>query len=153
MDPEQQLKKAFAAAWLRNPKNPYAAALTLTKGDTFLAMSMSKQWIFDDEVEQFKQQLIDEKGEEAFLPTRCELIREVVDRAYDTNCNDEFHKLIRLVADMRGFIEKPGVTINNNHQTNNRIMVVPMGQLNDNGTVNADSWERTAISQQQSLMK
>jgi hypothetical protein len=153
MTPEQQLKLAFAEAWLRNPRNAYAAALTITKKDTFAAMQIADKWVWDDDVAKFKAELIDEYGEEHFLPTKCEMIRDVLDRAETAYLDDSYVKLMKLAADMRGFIEKPGLTINNNTQTNNRVMIVPVGKLNDDGTVDAQDWERKAIEQQQALIQ
>lgn len=150
MTDEQKLKLKFAEAWLRNPNNAYAAALFVTKNDSFAAIKICDAWIFDDEVDRMKRQLIEEHGEEHFLPTKCEMIRDVYDRAQACYVDDSYVKLMKLAADMRGFIEKPGVTINNT-QTNNRVMVIPVGRLNDNGTVDADHWEQTAIGQQQAL--
>lgn len=151
MTPEQQLKMAFAEAWLRNPRNAYAAALTLTGKDTFAAMQIADKWVLDAEVKHFKEQLIDEHGEEHFLPSKSEMIRDVLYRAESSPVDDSYVKLMKLAADMRGFIEKPGLTINNNTQTNNRVMVVPVGRLNDDGTIDSHEWEQRAVEQQHVL--
>lgn len=150
MTDEQLLKLKFADAWLRNPNNAYAAALRVTKNDPFLATQICSDWLFDDEVEAFKKALIEEHGEEHFLPTKSELLHDIYDRARSCFVDDSYAKLMKLAAEMRGMIEKPGLTINNN-TTNNRVMLIPMGKLNDNGTVDSDHWEQTAIEQQSGL--
>lgn len=152
MTKQQQLKKAFAYEWLKEPKNAYAAALAVTGRDTFAAMQIVDNWCYDTEVVQFKNDLISEYGEEHFLPSKFEMCRDVIDKARETMCPDSFAKLYKLAADMRGFIEKPGVTINTS-VTNNKVMVVPVGRLNDNGTVNEDVWEQQAVAQQQATIE
>lgn len=147
MTPEQQLKKAFAYEWLKQPSEAYAAALVITQRDTFAAMQIVNKWCYDSDVLQFKEQLIDEHGEEHFLPTKFEAVRDLIDRARNNPFAD-FERSYKLVAELMGWIEKPGITINNS-TTNNKVMVVPVGRLNDNGTVNEDVWESNAISQQQ----
>lgn len=147
MTPEQQLKKQFAYEWLKEPSNAYAAALKITQRDTFAAMQIVNNWCYDPEVVEFKRQLNEEHGEEHFLPSKFQAARDLIDRARNNPFAD-FEKSYKLVAEMLGWIEKPGITINNS-TTNNKVMVVPVGRLNDNGTVNEDAWESKAIHQQQ----
>ena len=110
-------------------------------------MQIVNNWSHDPEVVQFKRELVEEHGEEHFLPSKFQLVRDIIDRAR-TNPFADFEKSYKLVADMMGWIEKPGITINNS-TTNNKVMVVPVGRLNDNGTVDENVWEKNAISQQQ----
>lgn len=152
MTNEQKLKRAFAEAWLRNPNNMYAGAMELTRNDPFMATRLCDQFLFDEEVKAYKRELIDEHGEEHFLPTKTDMLHQIMDRAIGAT-EEGFVKMMKLAADMRGFIEKPGVTINNNSLTNNRVMVVPVGRLNDDGTVDANQWEQSAIEQQQALIE
>ena len=147
MTDEQQAKRMFAYEWLKDPRNSYAAALKVTQRDIFAAMQIVNNWCHDPEVIQFKLDLVQEHGEEHFLPSKLEMVRDVIDRARDTLCPDAFGKLYKLAADMRGFIEKPGVTINNN-TSNNKVMVMPVGRLNRDGSVNEEVWEQAAIEQQ-----
>lgn len=151
MTNEQQLKKAFAYEWLKEPSNAYAAALVVTQRDTFAAMQIVNNWCYDTEVIEFKRQLNEEHGEEHFLPSKFQMVRDLIDRAR-TNPFADFEKSYKLAADILGFIEKPGVTINNG-VTNNKVMVVPVGRLNENGTINEDVWESNAISQQQATIE
>lgn len=149
MTAEQAIKLQFAEAWLRQPDNAYAAALTIVE-DRFQAFRMAEILVKDPEVKEIKKQLIEEYGEEHFLPTKSDMVRQIFQRAQFAT-EDGFVKMFTLIANMRGFIEKQApVTINNN-QTNNRIMLVPMANLNDNGTVDANHWEKLAVSQQAAL--
>ncbi|WP_292414149.1 hypothetical protein [Methylophaga sp.] len=58
---------------------------------------------------------------------------------------EDYAKLGKLYADVRGFIEKPQTTINNNNNvTNNRVMVV-----RENGS--DEDWEAKLRKQQDNL--
>ena len=109
-------------------------------------MQIVNNWCYDPEVIEFKEQLNQEYGEEHFLPSKFQMVRDLIDRARNNPFAD-FEKSYKLAADILGFIQKPGVTVNTSI-TNNKVMVVPVGRLNDNGTVNEDDWESKAISQQ-----
>ena len=88
---------------------------------------------------------------DSYLPTREESLHEIYDRASKSYSDDSFMKLHRLAADMRGQIEKPGITVNNT-TTVNKVMVIPVGKLTEQGTVDADDWSNRAISQQETLI-
>jgi len=151
MTQEQQIKLAFAYEWLKQPTNAYAAALIITQRDTFAAMKMMDAWSHDPEVIQFKKDLIEQHGEDHFLPTKAEMCRDLIEQAR-TDPFADMPKNYKLVAEMRGFIEKAGITINNSSTTNNKVMVVP-AQLNANGTVDEDAWENKAIAQQAKIVE
>lgn len=152
MNDQQKLKLAFADAWLRNPRDAYKAALEITRNDCAASLHIVDKWVWDKEVLDFKKSLIEEFGEEHFLPSKASMVVDILHRAEGAVADDSYVKLMKLAADMRGYIEKPGITVNNNSQTNNRVMIVPVGHLNDDGTVNADDWENKAIEQQQGLV-
>ena len=152
MTDEQLIKKAFAYEWLKDPKNAYKAALSVTQNDTFSAMQMVTKWSHDPEVIQFKKDLMLEYGEEHFMPSRYELVHDVLENARRDPFAD-VPKSYKLIADMLGYIEKPGITINNTSTTNNKVMVIPATQLNDNGTTNLDAWQQNAISQQDEIVQ
>lgn len=148
----QRLKLAFAEAWLFEPRNAFGAALKITKGNSQAALAISSNWIHDDEVLAMKAALIVERGEEAFLPSKAEMVHEVIHRARETTYNDEFAKLMKLAADMRGFIEKPGVTVNNNTSvTTNKIMAIPMFVNAQGQKLTDDEWENSLIEQQSQI--
>ena len=63
---EQQAKKLFAEAWLKNPNDPYKAAMSCTDNNAPLAMEILNDWVYDSEVSAYKRQLLAERGHEAF---------------------------------------------------------------------------------------
>lgn len=150
MTDEQRLKLQFAEEWLRNPSNVFAAALAATRNNPQLALQIADAWTFDDEVLAMKKQLVKENGEEAFLPSPTSMVHDILDRARDCFDNDHYVKLVRLAADIRGMIQKPGVTINNS-VTTNKVMVIPVRVGNDGNTIDSHEWERQLIQQQTGL--
>ncbi len=150
-DPIYEFKRKFADLWLRNPSHPYECMLELIPEDHVQATIALRHLIHDPEVRQIKEALLEEHGEEHFLPTKAKMIRTLLDASRNAS-EDGFVKMMKLAAEMRGFIDKTGVTINNTtHLTNNRVMVVPAIAHTDNGTIDADKWEQQAIEQQVTL--
>lgn len=142
-------KRKFAELWLRNPSQPFECVLELIPDDRIKAISVMGVLTIDPEVKQIKEQLIEEYGEEHFLPSKAQMVRKVLDRS-DMATEDGFVKMMRLAAEMRGFIDKTGVTINNN-VTSNRVMVIPSISKTDDGLIDASEWQRQAIDQQSTL--
>lgn len=151
MTDEQELKLQFAEAWLRNPSNAFLAAKLIAGEDPHMAMQMANAWVRDPEVAEMKKQLIAEYGEESFLPSKASMIHDILDRARNCPHNDDYVKLMRLMSDMRGWIEKPGLTVNNN-VTTNKVMVVPIRVGTDGATIDSHEWEKQLIEQQTSLI-
>lgn len=147
---DQKIKQAFAYEWLKEPKEPFKAAMKLTKGNSSAAIQLTDALVHDDEVAAFKKELIEQYGEAHFLPSKFEMVRDCIDRGKAAICDDSFQKIYKLAADMMGFVEKPGVTINNN-MTSNKVMLIPAPQLNGNGSINQDDWQQRAIEQQQKI--
>lgn len=147
---EEELKYQFAEEWLRNPDNPFQAALNITNGNGQLSLKIADSWIRDPEVKAMKKQLIAKYGEDHFLPSQTSMLFDILNRARNCPMDEDYVKLMRLAADIRGMIQKPGVTINNN-VTTNKVMVVPIRVGNDGQTVDSHEWERQLISQQQTL--
>ena len=139
---EQELKKKFAYELLRNPSNPFAAANELAVSMEQRAHIVAK-WTLDPIVQGYKDELLDEHGPRHFLPSREEAARLVWDRAQSSK-PDDFVKLMKLYGDYMGFIEKPGVTVNNTTNVQHNVMHVPMA-------ASEDEWEARAIAQQESL--
>lgn len=148
---ETEIKTKFAEAWLRSPDNAYAAALKVCKGDSLLALRMSQAWVNDLEVDQIKEELVARHGEDYFLPSRASMIHDILGRAKVCGFDDDYVKLMRLAADMRGFVEKPGVTITNN-VTTNKVMVVPMRVGSNGQSIDSYEWERQLVEQQNTLI-
>lgn len=148
---EQALKKAFAYEWLKRPHNPFLAALECTFNEMSVALEIASKWIYDIEVREYKKLLVQEHGEEHFLPSKTSLLHDIYHRANGCEYNDDYVKMMRLAADMRGHIEKSNnVVVNNNSVTVNKVMQVPVLMTNGQ-TANIDAWEAALISQQERL--
>lgn len=143
---ELEQKAAFAVQLLKNPNDPFRAALVVVPNDTRFALHIATYWVNDPEVLSFKDDLLKEDGEQAFLPDKAALLRAVWDRAHKPGVDDtDFARLAKLYAEVRGFVEKPGVNINTHTNIDNRVMVVT-----NMGTV--DEWETKLINQQRNLV-
>lgn len=150
---EQELKRKFAERCLFNPNNKFVAALECTNGNQQLAMKMLETWLYDPEVKQYEVELLAERGEDAFLPTKAQLVNRLMGRLENPGCDDEsFVKMMRLTADMLGMIEKPGVTVNNNITTN-KVMNIPVFMTSNGKPASMDEWEQQLIEQQQTLIE
>ncbi len=150
LTPDQTAKKLFAEAWLKHPDDPYKAALACSFNDHQIAQNIFQTWTSDREVEDFKRQLLAERGHESFLPSKEQMLEDIMTRAKHCADNDQYAKLMKLAADMRGMIEKPGVTINN-HQTVNKVMNIPMFMNKDDEPFTDAQWETKALTQQEKL--
>lgn len=152
---EHELKVAFADAWLRYPSDPFKAALNIAKGDTLTALTILDRYQRDPEIYDIKAMLIDEFGEEEFLPTKEQMIRGVLDRAERAVEDSDYCRLMSLAFDARGMTSKSGggntnVVINN--ATDNRTMHIPV-MINNNGSeVTDEEWQDALMKQQRSLV-
>lgn len=141
-------KEAFAAALLRSPDNPFKAALTVFGMDTGAALRAANEWIHDIYVISRCAELLEQFGEELFLPNKTALARRVFELAENpaTDKKDKI-KAYELYANIRGFIEKQTAIANvTNNVTHNRVMM-----YKDHGT--DDDWERKAVQQQGKLIE
>lgn len=150
---EQELKSAFAAELLKTPNDPFKAALAVFGADTGRALRAAHEWAKDPEVMAEQARLKGELGEMAFLPDKSELARVIWERMQGTTyangstiptTAEEFAKLAKLYAEVRGYIEKPTTNINNNVITANKVMVVK-----DHG--DNDTWAKRLREQQKGL--
>lgn len=143
---EDQAKVRYAALLLKHPNDYFAAALELYPGDTSKALLIMRDWPTDPIVIDAKFAKLEDVGELAMLPDKAMLARKVWDLLDRTEMEpEEFVKVAKLYAEIRGYIEKPGLTVNNNTQVNNRVMVIK-----DLGT--DAEWESTAAAQQRNLL-
>ena len=142
METENERKTAFAIELLKSPDNPLKAALVI-EPNTGEALRMVHFWSNDEFVLSEKARLLKECGAKSFLPTKEEFAKAVYNLAEVAGFVDDKLKAFRLYGDIMGFIEKPGVNINNNVVTN-RVMVV-----NSNGS--NDEWEQKLLKQQKAL--
>lgn len=140
---DADLKKEFAAAMLRWPDDPMRAATFVVGADTQRAVQISMRWPRDADVIAHRKHLLEEYGAEAFTITKAELIGKLVDIADTARDSKDKVAALAKVAEIRGFIEKPGTKIEVNNVAP-RVMVV-----RDNGT--DDEWEKKLAAQQEAL--
>lgn len=142
------LKDLFALALLRQPDNPFQAAVKIFGTDTARALDISHRWPNDQYVLSKQAELLAEFGEEAFLPNKHDLARKLYELADTLTDGKEKIAALRLYADVRGYIEKQTAIANvtNNTVVQNRVMV-----MKDHGT--DDEWEAKAAKQQGLLIE
>lgn len=104
---EQEDKKAFAIAWLKQ-SDPFKAAVSVF-GPTQAGkcLKIADEWPNDPFVIQYYNELLEEKGEEAFLPTKAAVARKVMETAEGFIHVDNKLKAFRLYAEIMGYITKP----------------------------------------------
>ena len=149
MDVEEQ-KTAFAMALLKNPDNPFQAALSIlpdTPSAVGFALQIAQLWVNDKFVAEEKLRLIEELGSATFLPTKVDQCRDIWKMATNEKLDEEVRlKAHRLYAEIMGNIEKPTVNNNiNNGIVNNGVMIVPV-------STSMDEWEKAASAQQRELI-
>lgn len=142
---DEELKAEYARLLLKH-SDPFKAALQLFPDNTSRALRVANEWPNDPEVMAAQADLLDEDGELSYLPTKADFARNLWDKMQeDRIAPEDYAKLGKLYADVRGFIEKPQTTINNNNNvTNNRVMVV-----RENGS--DEDWEAKLRKQQEGL--
>jgi|TARA_R110000803_G_scaffold89443_3_gene156679 uncharacterized protein YeeX (DUF496 family) len=139
---EAELKTRFADALLRDPNNPFAAAQSIGVEQSRI-MEIATTWPIDDEVLKAKNELLEKHGAREFLPSREEAARLIWDKAQNSQKAEDVAKLMKIYGDYMGFIEKPGLTVNNT-QNVLHVMRVPMPD-------SVDDWEAKAISHQSNI--
>lgn len=149
---EQEEKAAFAALLLKMPNDPFKAALELVS-DTTRALRIAMEWPKDPIVKAETERLTEGEGALSFLPGKGELLRDIWDRmqgqvgAAGTIIKptpDDYAKLAKLYAEVRGFIEKP--------QSGPAVQVIiPRAiEVPTHGT--DEQWESAAATQQRELL-
>jgi hypothetical protein len=120
-------KERFAELMLRE-NEPFKVALILYPDDTGRALEVASMWPRDPVVIELQKSLTDAEGEITFLPTKADAARLAWNMARDeARFTEDRLKALKLYAEIRGFIEKPQVSVQNNVQNNNvqhNVMVV-----------------------------
>lgn len=140
---EDEYKKLFALHWLETDDCFEAMRRC---GRTF-EFNLQNKWINDPVVLKEKQRLLDDAGTElAFLPTKAKAARRAWELANDTAIEPKDQlAALRLFNETLGYIEKPGMNINNNVSVSgNKVMVIK-----DHG--GTDDWERGLRENQEKL--
>jgi hypothetical protein len=138
-------KQLYAHALLKHPDDPYKAALMVVGGDLARGLVMSREWPQDPEVIEYRAMALADKGEDAFLPSKADVVRAIWDKAEKCRDPDVAFKGYKMVADIMGYVEKPGTTINNNTLVDQRKVMV----VTDHGT--DEEWEAKLLKQQAAL--
>lgn len=142
---DEENKTAFAVEFLKSPDDAFKAALQVFPHDTGQALRAAHTWPKDPFVVAETERLSGELGDDAFLPGKAELCRNIWARMQkDFVSSEDFVKLAKLYAEVRSFIEKPNTNVNVAVVTN-KVMVVK-----DLGT--NDEWEMKAERQQRELL-
>ena len=106
---------------------------------------ISRNWVNDPIVLKTQKYLLEEHGEDHFLPTKQDAARAILDKAEQCHHPDDYAKVMRLYCDVRGFVEKAGITIQNNTQINRPVMLMPPLQSDE-------EWEKGLVAQQRKLI-
>jgi hypothetical protein len=144
---ENDQKKAFAIALLSDPKDPFACAQSVFGDNVGRALEIQNIWPKDLKVKEYQAEYIKANGAEVGLPTKENYAQDVYNLAKDKGIDDEVRlKFYKLYGDIRGFIEKPGMTVNTNTNIDNRKVIV----VKDHGT--DEEWETKLRAQQKKLV-
>jgi len=147
---ESEEKAAFAALLLKEP-DPFKAALQLYPENTARALRIATEFPKDAEFKAILAHMESQIDPMDCLPTKADLARVVWNKMTGKAENgnaiyvsvDDFAKLGKLYAEIRGFIEKPGPVINNN----NNVIVPRAIEVPNHGT--NEEWEQAAQRQQE----
>ena len=140
---EADLKIRFADALLRDPNNAFAAAQSIGIEQSRI-MEIATTWPNDADVLKAQKQLVEKHGAREFLPSREEAARLLWEKAQNAQKAEDVAKLMKIYGDYMGFIEKPGLTVNNNTQNVLHVMRVPMPD-------SAEEWEAKSIEHQSNI--
>lgn len=147
---EQKQKQQFAVSLLKCPvrdkNSAFMLACEIFGDDTSRALQVASTWPTDPEVLGYMESAIEEQGDMHFLPTKADLAR----LAWTVAIDDRIHvedklKAMRLYGDIRGFIEKQAINVNNSI-VNNKVMLVK-----DHGS--SFDWEHAVVAQQARLIE
>lgn len=137
------LKKLFAAAWLRQPDNPYAAAREVEQHPG-LAVWISQNWLEDETVLAEKTRLLAVMGPLVSVPTKEQFAAEV----YAKKCKDDATQLryYEFFAKLMGYVDDKsgngGVNVNILNQQ--KFMAVPAFS-------SEEEWQRIATTHSKEL--
>jgi hypothetical protein len=145
-DPDESLRKKFAAACMRFPDNAYQAACVISPTNFGIAAWIMHNWMGDPVVEREMLRLKAEDDSDGlnFLPGKAQAAKAIWDKAQSCNDPETFGKLMKLYAEYRGFIEKPGASSVVVNVPQPRVMIVK-----DHGT--DEEWAAKVAEQQARL--
>lgn len=138
------LKKLFAAAWLRQPENPFAAAREVEPDHPGRQVYISREWLEDPVVLAERDRLVALLGPIARVPTKEDLALEI----YRRKCKNDSEQLAyyKFFAELMGYTDpKTAGGININNMVGVRVMPVPVAASDE-------EWERVAMRHSQQLL-
>lgn len=150
---EPEEKAAFAALLLTE-RDPFKAALTLFPSNINRALRVATEWTHDPVVRAEQARIKESGGAMSLLPDKAALAADIWDKMQGPiqpngtrmpPSPDDYTKLAKLYADVRGFIEKSAPIINNNN-----VIVPKVIEVHNHGT--DEDWEVAAERQQQELL-
>lgn len=125
---QEALKRAFAAAYLKNQKDPYIAAKKVFPGQQNLnrITTVAFYWPNDKDVLQYMEEIVAEFGSAAYLPSKEEVIRKILDLAEQQHTPvKEKLAAFKLAAEMSGHItNKVQVSAPNNDPLTNLLQEI-----------------------------
>jgi len=140
---DDDVKQRFAALYVRSHNAANAAMQVISDPGTALraAQTLPNDPFVLEEIARLKE----ENGEEAFLPSKAESLREILRRAEAVPDGDTegYERLMKLYFSGRGFIEKPGTNVNVD------VKVASVMVVRDHGS--DEEWESRTAEQQREL--
>ena len=139
------LKKLFAAAWLRMPDNPFAAAREV-EDHTGRSIYIGQRWVNDEIVLAEKARLQAVLGPISKVPTKEQFAAEVYLQAKECKTQGDKLAYLKFFADVIGYVERAGngSNINVNVAMGAKIMAVPIAASDE-------QWETAARKHQDML--
>lgn len=141
-DFDEAVKFRFAEAFLRTGNASTAGIEVLP--EMGLALKAAKYLPHDAVVLAEIARLKEEVGEEGFLPGKAQIAREIYDRAKVCLDPEGYERLMKLYANIRDFIPKPGMNVNVDARTQNVMVIKDLGS--------DEEWASKAARQQQGLI-
>ena len=143
MQTEEDYKRAFAAALLKL-RDPIQAAMAVSGGDTRWSASVAVLWANDQEVKRFQDEIIEEFGENEFVPSSIDVKLKLWEIANSKAPATDRIKALEELGKMSGYYPdksaKTAVVVNIPN-----VMRVPL-QIND-----PQQWGDVATNQQKRL--
>ena len=138
------LAKAFARAYVDEGSNALKACMQLWPREPQKALRMSAKLMSNDMVkEQIKEA---ETNALSTLPSKAQYAMKLWQKMEDAQSEDSYHKLSKLYAEVRGFIEKPI-----DSQASNVVVIAPRC-IEIPSAPSDEAWETKAAKQQAELM-
>lgn len=145
-DDLDKYKKDFAYRLLKNPFDSFKAASEVFPRDRARALFIYNNWINDVDVIRYKEEHLENLGEEEFLPSKVDLLNKIWEKMHSKKIDhSDYQKFAKLYADLRGFCPKEAPQISMNIGESAKVMVVQnYGE--------DDDWEKAAKAQQRALL-